>query len=66
MVPALCIFIPAKPSRVADTILLNKIEKVTVAGWFSLDLTATPPQCAGGATCQLCQRAVGGGQIRGL
>ena len=39
MVPALCIFIPAKPSRVADTILLNKIEKVTVAGWFSLDLT---------------------------
>ena len=44
------VLVPAKQWEVSDIILLNKVEKVTMAGQFIVDLTTVPPplQCAGG------------------
>lgn len=45
----LCVLVPAKQLEVSNVILLNQIEKVTMAGQFIVDLTSnattTPPHC---------------------
>ena len=45
---ALCVFIPAKPLKVSDIILLDKMEKGTVAGQFTVDLTTVSSKGASG------------------
>lgn len=60
----LCVLVPAKQLEVSNVILLNQIEKVTMAGQFIVDLTSnattTPPTAqVCWWTCQLCERAAG-------